>query len=211
MNRKLKEIIKQFNCDLTSLCPNDLICTGSTTGAIVLREGLKYICPTPLVKVATYLYDLNIQTISCGSNNPNEIGIEISYDSLSEYNKKLADKFMGESKQNLCPASVHTPHNRFRISIEVDFENDTIVQAQEKIMKKVQGIGFSKQDVLYGFMPLKDRFAEYSWLENCSVDDVIGENQAYEDDTFWFSKELLAKHKEYLQEQINEGEENECN
>ena len=200
------KLLKDIDIQPVPECPSHLKRGGSTEGIIVLREGFKYIVAEPFIKPCQYLYDLNIRSVSCGSNGQNEIGISVDYNSLDEGNKVLIDRYLKENNIPLEQPTFHHDDTRFRIGVKVDFETDTIKSAEHKLMQEILKIGLQKQDVLYGKTTIENYFKLMSaWGMNPSIETMkktLKEDGGYLDgETVWISNELYEKHKQFVAEQ----------
>lgn len=202
----------------------------SSESSILLRDELHMLCPPVLLETMYALYDLNIQTCSCGSNGNNEVGVSCSYETLSDENKEIIDLL---AKKGLI--EIHEPcrHNgmekRFRISTQYD-EKTTIADTINSFKMKLADINFKQQDVLYGKTMIEHLdMSEFELLENGILkremgtdkfDYTLDENGEititeskevktnyqyfFLDDSgkfVWRNKELKNKHDVYLQAQ----------
>lgn len=200
------KLLKDIDIQPIPECPSHLKRGGGTEGIIVLREGFKYIVAEPFIKPCEYLYDLNIRSVSCGSNKDNEIGISVDYNSLDEGNKVLIDSYLKENSIPLEQPTFHHDDTRFRIGVKVDFETDTIKSAEHKLMQEILKIGLQKQDVLYGKTTIENYLGWMSaWGITPSFEkmsEILKENGGYLDGkTVWISNELYEKRKQFVEEQ----------
>lgn len=215
-------LLKDIDLNIYPECPDKYLHQTGTMGIICDRAGLKYIVTPPLVKVCEYLYDLNIRTISAGANTINELGVWIEYNSLSEENKKIVDSLI---EKGLVIVQQETDKGRLtagdiRISLNVDFDKETVQSASEKVMRLVKSFEFQLQDVMFGFSPtemaINERIANSSqWRMHWNgkdFDKIITPTETQEEalekllengcvidgDNLWISKELYNKHLDYL-------------
>jgi len=215
-------LLKDIDLNIYPECPDEYLHQSGTMGIICDRAGLKYIVTPPLVKVCEYLYDLNIRTISAGANTINELGVWIEYNSLSEENKKIVDSLI---EKGLVIVQQETDKGRLtagdiRISLNVDFDKETVQSASEKVMRLVKSFEFQLQDVMFGFSPtevaINERIANSSqWRMHWNgkdFDKIITPTETKEEalekllekgcvidgDNLWISKELYNKHLDYL-------------
>jgi len=215
-------LLKDIDLNIYPECPDEYLHQSGTMGIICDRAGLKYIVTPPLVKVCEYLYDLNIRTISAGANTINELGVWIEYNSLSEENKKIVDSLI---EKGLVIVQQETDKGRLtagdiRISLNVDFDKETVQSASEKVMRLVKSFEFQLQDVMFGFSPtevaINERIANSSqWRMHWNgkdFDKIITSTETQEEalekllekgcvidgDNLWISKELYNKHLDYL-------------
>lgn len=206
-------LLKDINLNVQPECPFTLTRSGGTEGMIVLREGFKYIVAEPMIRPCQYLYDLNIRSVSCGSNKHNEIGISVDYNSLDEYNRVLVDNYLKENNMQLEHPNFHHTDTRFRISASVDFETDTISSAERKLMKEILKLGLQKQDVLYGIATINDYFGwevklGYSFTAEEMSEQVRDAGGYLDGETVWISDELYKKHKQFIAEQKQKNDSN---
>jgi len=215
-------LLKDIELNIFPDCPRELVHLDGSMGMICDRAGLKYIVAPPLVESCEYLYDLNIRTVSAGANAINEIGIWIEYQSLSEKNKAIADNLINSKRVIVC---THTDAGRltkgdFRISIDVDFEKETIETANLKLLEKIKSLGFELQDVLFGKYLIEEAVNEkiertmdrtMRWNGNEFVTNprptltkkealatLIEEGWVLDEEYLWISKELFDKHNDYI-------------
>lgn len=222
-----KKLLKKININESPNCPSHLVRVGGSEAIICDREGLQYIVATPFIRAVEYLYDLNIRTESCGSNTENEIGISCNYEMLDETNKKIVDAYLKHKGQTLIKPYSNKGNVRFRISIIVDFNTDTVASAEKKLMEEIEKIGLVKQDVLFGSLSKKqaiqntiDVMSPQIWQWNGmefepSKKNTMSEQEALEilikqgrivvDDVVWYSKELYHKHLDYINGQKQKG------
>jgi len=225
MKRKIdyEKLLKEIDLNPYPECPEHLIRVDGTEGIICDREGLQYIVADPFVRAVEYLYDLNIRTESCGQNWKDEIGISCEYSTLSEKNKQIVDDYLKQKGLELTRPNPHSPNVRFRISVAVDMEHDTVASAEKKLAEEIKRLGLVRQDVLFGGKPKKqaiietiDRYSERKMKWNGeSFETVIvptlTEQEALEllkeqgrvitEDEVWYSEELYHKHLDYIKEQ----------
>lgn len=202
-------LLKDVELNIEPDCPIEYLHSDGTVGIICDQDGFEFIVAQPFYAICRFLYDLNVRTVSCGSNAENEMGITIDYESLSEMNKKYADLYMQNQKVKLDEPSEHMPFKTFRVSVEIDKNNDTIASAQKRLRDAVViDLCLEQQDVLYGRKSLEnelkkaneenlfetlDEFVDY--IEECGQYAGSGE--------VWASKELYEKHKKFQYEQLN--------
>lgn len=215
-------LLKDIDLNIYPECPDEYLHQTGTMGIICDRAGLKHIVTPPLVKVCEYLYDLNIRTISAGANTVNELGVWIEYSSLSSENKKIVDALVAKG---IVIVQQETDKGRLtagdiRISLNLDFDKETVQSASEKVMKLVKSFGFQLQDVMFGFTPtevaINERIANTSqWRMHWNgkdFDKIVTSTETKEEalekllekgcvidgDNLWISKELYNKHLDYL-------------
>lgn len=107
-----------------------------------------------------------------------------------------------------------------RISLNLDFDKETVQSASEKVMRLVKSFEFQLQDVMFGFSPtdvaITERIASTSqWRMHWNgkdFDKIISPTETKEEaleellrkgcvvdgDNLWISKELYNKHLDYL-------------
>lgn len=215
-------LLKDIDLNIYPECPDEYLHQSGTMGIICDRAGLKYIVTPPLVKVCEYLYDLNIRTISAGANTINELGVWIEYNSLSDENKKIVDAL---KEKGLVILTEETDKGRLtagdiRISLNLDFDEETVQSASEKIMRLVKSFGFQLQDVMFGFTPISvaveeriERTSERTMKWNGqefvtiekptetkeeSLEKLLEKGCVIDGDNLWISTELYNKHLDYL-------------
>ena len=200
------KLLKDIDIQPFAECPTELKRRGGTEGVICLREGFKYIVAEPFIVPCQYLYDLNIRSVSCGSNNGQTIGISIDYDSLDIINKAIVDQYLQENNLTIQKSSVHHEEARFRIEVEVDFEKDTVLSAEKKLMQELLKLGLQKQDVLYGKILLSQYLS--LWFDPGQeptrqelLDLLNSQGKSLDGDMVWVSDELYDKHIEFISEQ----------
>ena len=138
-NTLLKDIVLNMQPE----CPEEYLRSGGTEAIICDRAGLKYIAAEPLVRGIEYLYDLNVQTEACGRNGAGEMGISCNYETLDETNKAIVDKYLErKGKSIVLPTNDHVASTRFRISIDVDDEVDTVESAEARLMDEIYSIHY---------------------------------------------------------------------
>lgn len=201
-NTLLKDIVLNMQPE----CPEEYIRSGGPEAIICDREGLKYIAAEPLVRGIEYLYDLNIQTEACGRNGDSEMGISCNYETLDENNKAIVDKYLErKGKSIVLPTNDHVQSIRFRISIDVDDEVDTVESAEARLMDEIYSIGLQKQDVLFGTKTIEGERAFLLLLGlNLTDEEMIKDQESLgrviDGETIWLSQELYNKHLEYIAE-----------
>ena len=216
------KLLKDVDMNPYPDCPRHLVRRSGTEGMICDREGFQYIVADPLLKAIEYLYDINVRTESCGQNDLDEMGISIDYGALDERNKRIVDEYLRKKKDSLIEPNAHHSSVRFRISVPVDIDKDTVADAESRIIKEVYDLGLVKQDVLYGrdtkADAIKYMMEAYStrtlrWTDDgyqiintptiteTEALDIICENGGVVDeDEVWYSRELHRKHTEYIKE-----------
>lgn len=218
MSKKLKEIDPNIFPD----CPGEFLHQSGTMGIICDREGLKYIVTPPLVKVCEYLYDLNIRTLSAGAECQNELGVWIEYQSLSDENKDIVDSWVRVGILYPCDTTIkgRLTAGDVRLSLELDFEKETIQSASEKALNFAESLGLKKQDVFFGVYDLDTAIYERIEKTSCSrmqwngkefesriiptqtkeeaFDNLISDGWILDGDKIWISRELYNKHVEYI-------------
>ncbi len=195
-------LLKDINLSPNTNCPSQYVHIDGTEGVICDREGLKYIVSKPLLLGVIKLYDINIRTLSSGSNKVNEIGISCDWESLDANNKKIVEKYLKQKGLELIPpCPPHAPETRFRIGIQVS-DNETVETAEQKILQEIENIGLVKQDVSFGKLTIEDVHKEYSFGLDLPLEEAI---QYFKEkggiivgDTAWVSKELYEKHQDYI-------------
>ena len=219
-NIEYEKLLKDIDLNPYTMCPDHLIRVNGTEGIICDREGLQYIVADPFVRAVEYLYDINIRTESCGQNWDNEIGISCDYGSLDDRNKQIVDNYLKLKGKDLIKPNQHHSSMRFRISVDVDINVDTVESAERKLADEIQKLGLVKQDVLFGSKPkteaireIVDRYSTKRMKWNGESFDMVvvsspTEEEAYEilvqqgrvitEDEIWFSEELYQKHLDYL-------------
>ena len=232
-NIDYKKLLKDIDFDTYSECPEHLVRVGGTEGMICDREGLQYIVADPLVRAIEYLYDLNIRTESSGSNYYNEIGISCDYSSLDERNKQIVDDYLKQKGGDLTIPCAHCSSVRFRISVNVDFDTDTVESAEIKLAEEIKTLGLVKQDVIFGRRSKQeainqtlDMFStrEMKWngesfeivvepyiSEQEALEELLEQGCIIDEDDVWYSEELYRKHLDYLKELKRTGTMPECN
>ena len=215
-------LLKDIDLNIYPECPDKYLHQSGTMGIICDRAGLKYIVTPPLVKVCEYFYDLNIRTISAGANTINELGVWIEYNSLSDENKKIVDALI---EKGLVIVQQETDKGRLtagdiRISLSLDFDEETVQSASEKVMRLVKSFGFQLQDVMFGFSPISTAVAERiertsNWkmhwngkdfdktitpteTKEEALDKLLEKGCVIDGDNLWISTELYNKHLDYL-------------
>lgn len=221
-NIDYQKLLKEIEISPFPECPDHLIRRGGTEGMICDREGLQYIVADPFVRAVEYLYDLNIRTESCGSNHDNEIGISCNYSSLDERNKQIVDNYLKHKGLELTKPHPHSPNVRFRISVAVDFDVDTVESAELKLAEEIKKLGLVKQDVLFGRESKSQAVSDMIEMSSKRVMQWNGESfeivivptkteqEALEEwqeigrviteDEVWYSQELYQKHLDYIKE-----------
>lgn len=221
-NIDYQKLLKEIDLEPFPECPDYLIRHGSTEGMICDREGLQYIVADPFVRAVEYLYDLNIRTESCGSNQDNEIGISCNYSSLDEKNRQIVDNYLKQKGLELTKPNPHSPNVRFRISVTVDFDVDTVESAELKLAEEIKTLGLVKQDVLFGRESKSQAVSDMIEMSSKRVMQWNGESfetvivptlteqEALEEwqeigrviteDEVWYSQELYQKHLDYIKE-----------
>lgn len=196
-----ENLLKDITIDIEPNCPIEYVHKSGSEGIICDRNGFKYIVSEPLLLGVLKLYDLNIRTLSCGSNEKGEIGISCDWDSLDDKNKRIVKNYLKNKKQCIIPPCEHAPQSRFRISVHVA-SNETIKGAEQKILQEIEGIGLTKQDVLYGKLNLDEIKDIFSYGLDLSLEDAIInfeiQGGVLEGDIGWLSQELYKKHLEYI-------------
>jgi len=222
-NIDYKKLLKDLDLNPYLECPEHLVRVSGTEGMICDREGLQYIVADPLVRAVEYLYDLNIRTESSGSNDYNEIGISCDYGSLDERNKQIVDDYLKQKGNDLSVPNEHCPSVRFRISVNVDFDTDTVESAEIKLAEEIKALGLVKQDVIFGRRSKQEAindmlktFAtrkvqwngetyetvfESTISEKEALDILIESGCVIVGDDVWYSDELYSKHLDYINEQ----------
>jgi hypothetical protein len=215
-------LLKDIDLNIYPECPDEYLHQSGTMGIICDRAGLKYIVTPPLIKACEYLYDLNIRTISAGANTINELGVWIEYNSLSDENKKIVDAL---KEKGLVILAEETDKGRLtagdiRISLNVDFDKETVQSASEKVMRLVKSFEFQLQDVMFGFTPISvaveeriERTSERTMKWNGqefvtiekptetkeeSLEKLLEKGCVIDGDNLWISTELYNKHLDYL-------------
>lgn len=219
-------LLKDIDLNPFPMCPSHLIRVNGTEGMVCDREGLQYIVADPFVRAVEYLYDLNIRTESCGQLCDDEIGISCDYSTLDERNKQIVDEYLRQKGLVLLIPNSHHSNPRFRISVAVDIETDTVLSAEKKLAEEIKKLGLVKQDVLFGSIPKEEAIKVFSkkvmkWngesFETVIV-PTLTEQEAIQElqdmgrliigDDVWYSEELYQKHLDYIREQkqnVNEG------
>ena len=220
-NIDYQKLLKEIDLEPFPECPDHLIRHGGTEGMICDREGLQYIVADPFVRAVEYLYDLNIRTESCGQIYQ-EIGISCDYSTLSERNKQIVDDYLKQKGLELAMPNFHHSNPRFRISVTVDFDVDTVESAELKLAEEIKKLGLVKQDVLFGRMSKQQAINDMIEMSSKRVMQWNGESfetvivptkteqEALEEwqeigrviteDEVWYSQELYQKHLDYIKE-----------
>lgn len=194
------QLLKDIIIDIEPNCPTEYIHQSGSEGIICDRNGFKYIVSEPLLQGVLKLYDLNIRTLSCGSNKKGEIGISCDWDSLDEKNKQVIKNYLKKKGQSIIQPCEHAPQSRFRISIHTN-SNETIETAEQKILQEIESIGLTRQDVLYGKLSLDEIKYMYSYGLDLSLEDAIelfkSQGGVLDGNIGWLSQELYEKNLEY--------------
>lgn len=229
-NINYTKLLKDIDLNPFPMCPSHLIRVNGTEGMICDREGLQYIVADPFVRAVEYLYDLNIRTESCGQLYDNEIGISCDYSSLDERNKQIVDNYLKQKGLELLMPNSHHSNPRFRISVVVSMETDTVVSAEKKLAEEIKKLGLVKQDVLFGRRPKSEAIRDIikisskrvmKWngesfemvivptlTEAKALEELQGQGKIIIQGDVWYSEELYQKHLDYIKERkqnINEG------
>ena len=223
MKRKIdyEKLLKEIDLEPFPECPEHLMRIGGTEGMICDREGLQYIVADPFVRAVEYLYDLNIRTESCGQIYQ-EIGISCDYSTLSERNKQIVDDYLKQKGLELAMPNFHHSNPRFRISVAVDFDVDTVESAELKLAEEIKRLGLVKQDVIFGRISKQQAINDMIEMSSKRVIQWNGESfetvivptlteqEALEEwqeigrviteDEVWYSQELYQKHLDYIKE-----------
>ena len=224
MKRKIdyEKLLKEIDLEPFPECPEHLMRIGGTEGMICDREGLQYIVADPFVRAVEYLYDLNIRTESCGQIYQ-EIGISCDYSTLSERNKQIVDDYLKQKGLELAMPNSHHSNPRFRISVAVDMEHDTVASAEKKLAEEIKKLGLVRQDVLFGRKSKNKAIREVietsskrtmKWngesfetvvvptlSEKEALDELKEIGRVITEDEVWVSEELYHKHLDYIKEQ----------
>lgn len=225
MKRKIdyEKLLKEIDLEPFPECPEHLIRVGGTEGMICDREGLQYIVADPFVRAVEYLYDLNIRTESCGQIYQ-EIGISCDYSTLSERNKQIVDDYLKQKGLELAMPNSHHSNPRFRISVTIDFDVDTVESAELKLAEEIKTLGLVKQDVIFGRMSKQQVINDMIEMSSKRVMQWNGESfetvivptmteqktleelqelgRVITEDEVWYSEELYQKHLDYIKEQM---------
>ena len=216
MFEPLNTLLKDIDLSPVPECPSEYLHRDGTIGIICDQEGFEYIMAMPFLAICNALYNLNVRTLSTGSNAKDEIGVSIDYDSLNDLNKKYADFYMLQTKQKLNEKSSNMPYRICRISVKVNMAKDTIASAKKKLHKAMVELGLEQQDVLYGRKPAlvraneicKNYFAGDLKTPMEKIMKIAAENkECFEHGEAWVSRELYEKHMQYL-EYVKQEEKN---
>lgn len=216
------KLLKDIDLNIYPECPQHLIREDGTEGIICDREGLQYIVAEPFVRVVEYLYDLNVQTVSCGENGNNKIGITFNYDAFDQRNKQIVDLYLKQKGEKIIKPTEQRNHSRFRLEVDVDMETDTVSTAEKKLVREIKKLGLVKQDVLFGIKSkqsvIKHFMEVYSertivkkgnvteivmvptLTEKEVLDMLIEDGRVIDGNIVWDSEELYQKHLDYLRE-----------
>ena len=208
-------LLKDIDLNIYPDCPIEFLHIDGTMGIICDRAGLKYIVTPPLVKACEYLYDLNIRTTSAGSNSLNELGVWIEYESLSKENKKVVEQL---TKKGLVVRG-NSDNKDVRISINIDFETETVKSASDKFMALLESLGFELQDVMFGIKPIEEAIEQkiedtaetkMHWngkefemhiITTKTREEALAElmkEGCIDGDSLYISKELYEKHLDFV-------------
>jgi hypothetical protein len=162
---------------------------------IIDKNRLKDLIEKPLLKACEELYDKNVKTIDSGASGKdfrkegNSIAyIRIDYDTLSDENKKIAQKVCDIEKS--------------MVIIRIPFYRDTTVQEVERKSLEIAA-KFKPQPLLWGgykkeeIEKLAKKAKEYSGEAGVKFFEKIKENFLPETGLSYRSKELYEKAKNY--------------
>lgn len=192
----------------------------STENVIVKnREDLRKIIEEPCLPSCLVLYDKNIRTVN-SSANKREIGgqayIGIDYDSLDENNKRILEDLIARGiieQQELSDNPQKRGGRDITIKVPVT-EEDTVGTVSDKFMAIIRQ--FEVQDVLYGRRSVESVLNEINqhYQDFChpnengevefeEIKDIITSvytDMVYDEETdmFWETKDLLDKHKQFI-------------
>lgn len=148
-----------------------------TEGCIPLsREFIKYYSDEGCLEACELLYDLNIQTINSGANvdgNENTESnafIGISYDTLSDENKKIVSELIKKGIiDGIREPDLRNDKSMFSISVPIK-SDDLVGDVSDKLMMIASY--FVQQDVLYGRTTLEEIKSMYYQTENGNFFDI---------------------------------------
>jgi len=196
MFEPLNTLLKDIDLSPVPECPSEYLHRDGTIGIICDQEGFEYIMALPFLAICNALYNLNVRTLSTGSNAKDEIVLQ--------------------TKQKLNEKSSNMPYRICRISVKVNMAKDTIASAKKKLHKAMVELGLEQQDVLYGRKPAlvraneicKNYFAGDLKTPMEKIMKIAAENkECFEHGEAWVSRELYEKHMQYL-EYVKQEEKN---
>ena len=118
----------------------------------------------------------------------------------------------------------HHSNPRFRISVLVDFDVDTVESAELKLAEEIKKLGLVKQDVLFGRRSKSEAIRDIieissqrimKWngegfetviiptlTEQESLEELQVQGRVITEDDVWYSEELYKKHLDFIKEQM---------
>lgn len=196
-----------------------LVCISSEGCIPLSRDYIALYADEACIEACQKLYDLNIQTINSGANTDGRDGITyeafigISYDTLSDENKLIANNMI---KEGIIGPIISTGHNKERIiSIRVPLTSrSTVGEISDKLMTLANY--FTIQDVLYGRYTRDEFERKYKKLDNGMYLDYLTFTSITEEEKnelidyylselyydgkeyYYFTEDLLRKYQEFL-------------
>jgi hypothetical protein len=172
------------------------------------KENFKKLVEFPLLKACERLYDLNINCFSSSANkddiphgerNTDYASIAVSYGSLSEKNKKVADDLVKRGKASMHQGS-NSGNPTLTIQIPVN-ERTTVRYVQKEAMRIANQ--FEKQDIVWTqrYSPEElTKISGYKHLAGLSKEEIASGAEGFLDkDTgyIYLNEEHYKKAKKY--------------